>query len=300
MPVVHQFAYGPVTAVIALLMSFLGAVLGLTCAARARTAATEGRRARWLVLGSLGIGATSVWLMQFMAMLGFDVPTRAVRYDVPLTAASLLIAIAATTAGVFLASSGRPSLIKILCGGLVVGAGAAGAHYTGTAALEFGGRIAYNPDLVLISLGAAVLTSIVAVWCAMTARKWKAVALASLILAAGYSAMHYIGMAAMRVLDLDAAAPRSRGVDPILLVAPITVIATTTMMGLLFGALSMMTDEEFAASIDMDVLAVPFKAQPHRIRRAASRIPAPPYAHRNAASRMPEACDPSGIGAERF
>jgi NO-binding membrane sensor protein with MHYT domain len=51
-------------------MSFLGSLLGLVLATRAREASGRSR-ARWLALAAVSIGGTGIWLMHLMAMLGF-------------------------------------------------------------------------------------------------------------------------------------------------------------------------------------------------------------------------------------
>ena len=121
MPVVHQFAYGAVNPVLSFVLAIIGAQLGFSCAARARRSRSVGRRARWLVLAALAIGGVGVWLMHYMAILGFDVPASPVRFGLGLTALSLVAAVGAAAAGLFIVGFGRPKLYKILLGGLVMG-----------------------------------------------------------------------------------------------------------------------------------------------------------------------------------
>src|SRR5438045_8083772 len=103
---VHHFAHGVVNPAAAYVLAFLGSLLGLHCTVRARGADSRGRRARWLVLAGFSIGG-GIWLMHFMAMLGFDVPASPVRYDPVFTAASAVSAIAVVGAGLFIAGTGR-------------------------------------------------------------------------------------------------------------------------------------------------------------------------------------------------
>ena len=110
---VHNFQYGPATPVAACLLSCLGAFLGLRCTARARVLAGPAR-ARWLVLGAVGIGALGIWVMHFIAMLGFTIPGETIHYSVPDTLLSVLIAVAAVATGLLIVGFGRetwPNLI---------------------------------------------------------------------------------------------------------------------------------------------------------------------------------------------
>jgi NO-binding membrane sensor protein with MHYT domain len=265
MPVVHQFAYGLVNPVVAYLMSFIGSVLGLTCTARARIAPSRARRVRWLALGSVSLGGAGVWLMHFMATLGFDIPSRTIRYDGLLTIASLLIPIAAVAAGVFIVGWGRVSIPKILLGGLITGLGLMAMHETGLAAIDFDGHIRLSRTCAVTALVIAVATGTVMLWCTASVRGWKATAISSGIIAAALCAMHYVGMSGTSVrVDANGPGRPPRGIDPILLALPITVVTTVVlMMALLFSALSMMTDEEFAGSAEISQ------------RRAAPAVPVP-------------------------
>src|SRR5215216_5745167 len=99
---IHHFAYGWFNPVLAYLMAFLGALLGLVCARRARNARVRGRRVRWLIMAAVSIGGAGVWLMHFMAMLGFDVPASPVRYDPLLTVASLGLVVLVVAVGLLI------------------------------------------------------------------------------------------------------------------------------------------------------------------------------------------------------
>ncbi|HEY2794048.1 MAG TPA: MHYT domain-containing protein, partial [Micromonosporaceae bacterium] len=79
--------------------SVVGGALGLACTLRARHAASEAIRLRWLVLASISIGGIGIWLPHFIGMLGFATPGMPVRYDIWRTALSALIAVVAVFSG---------------------------------------------------------------------------------------------------------------------------------------------------------------------------------------------------------
>ena len=81
---VNNFTYGPVTPVLGYVMSSLGCFLGLRCTTRAR-ASHGAQRARWLLLATVSIATTGIWVMHFVAMLGFTIPGQAITYSVPVT-----------------------------------------------------------------------------------------------------------------------------------------------------------------------------------------------------------------------
>jgi NO-binding membrane sensor protein with MHYT domain len=97
---VHNFSYGILNPGLGYLVSCLGAFLGLRCITRAR-AYTGCARAAWLLIASVAVGATGIWVMHFVAMLGFSIPGQQILYNVPVTVISLLIAIIVVAAGLF-------------------------------------------------------------------------------------------------------------------------------------------------------------------------------------------------------
>src|SRR5689334_5970559 len=105
-PEVHQFTYGLWNPVAAFVVAFGGSLVVLGATGKARGSASPARRAYWLVLASVALGG-SIWLMHFIAMLGFDVPASPVRYDVALTAGSAVVAVVVVGIGLFAVGFGR-------------------------------------------------------------------------------------------------------------------------------------------------------------------------------------------------
>ena len=195
---VHNFSYGLLTPGLAYLMSCLGAFLGLRCTARAR-ALRGPSRARWLVLGGVSIGATGIWVMHFIAMLGFTIPGQTIQYNVPVTILSLLVAVAIVCAGLLIVGFGPDGFASLLLGGLVTGIGVAAMHYLGMAAMRMPGRISYDPALLAVSVAIAIVAATAALWAATALRGLLTTTIASLIMGVAVSGMHYTGMAAMRM-----------------------------------------------------------------------------------------------------
>jgi NO-binding membrane sensor protein with MHYT domain len=194
----HNFSYGLVTPVLAYLMSCLGAFLGLRCTARAR-AVTGRQRLRWLLLAALSIGTTGIWVMHFIAMLGYTVPGQVIHYNVLITIASMLIAVAVTGIGMLIVGFGRQNWPTLVAAGTFMGLGVAAMHYTGMAAVRLTGRMTFNPSLFIISVVIAVVASTVALWFTVNLSGLRSTLVAALIAGVAVSGMHYTGMAAMRI-----------------------------------------------------------------------------------------------------
>ncbi len=220
---VHHFAYGLINPIFAYVVSFLGSLLGLVFAARAREV-VGGVRARWLVLAAVAFGSTGIWVMHQLAMLGFDVPATTVRYDEFRVGLSLVVVIGVLVAGLFLSGLGQPSFGRTLFGGAISGVGIAVMHYTGMASLHLGGTIVYDLGRVTLSVLLAVVASTVLLWFSLAIRGASGTVIAAMIAAAAVCSVHYTAMSAVHV-QLDEMAAPVEGLSPALLLVPIFVVA---------------------------------------------------------------------------
>ena len=198
---VHNFAYGVLNPGVAYLMSCLGCFLGLQCTQRAR--AMEGAaRARWLLLAAVSIGATGIWVMHFIAMLGFTIDNQVIQYNVPVTILSMLIAVGVVAAGLLIVGFGGDGLRPLVLGGTIIGIGVAGMHYMGMYAMRMPDNMHWNVPLVILSVIIAVVAGTAALWAALRLHGGLAATVgASLIMGVAVSGMHYTGMAALHVFS---------------------------------------------------------------------------------------------------
>jgi NO-binding membrane sensor protein with MHYT domain len=217
-------------------------LLGLVLATRAREASGLSR-ARWLALAAVSIGGTGIWLMHFMAMLGFDVPSMVIRYDVPLTILSVVIAVVIVGVGLLIVGMGRPKVWRVLVGGLCTGIGVAAMHYAGMAAMRMAGRMTFDHGIVALSVVIAVAAATVALWFALVIRGAGATVGAARLMAAAVCSMHYTGMAAVRVeLSMDTAAVA--GASPFALLMPISILACVVITGLAYATVGFSVHHE--------------------------------------------------------
>jgi NO-binding membrane sensor protein with MHYT domain len=247
---VDHFTYGLITPALAYGLSVLGSLLGLICTAMAR-GATGARRAWFLLLAAWAIGGTGIWVMHFIAMLGFGVEGSEIRYDVPITTASAVIAITVVGVGLFTAGIGRPGRLKILLGGTFAGLGVASMHYTGMAAMNINGDVVYDDRLVVASVAIAVAAATVALWFTVTVRRAFAIAGSALVMGVAVSGMHYTGMAAMRVHLHDAVGPLG-GSTAAGLLLPIVLLVVLVIIGLTYALLATPTEEDRAGAAYLD------------------------------------------------
>ncbi|GGL83938.1 membrane protein [Streptomyces fumigatiscleroticus] len=217
---VDGFSYGLVTPLVAYLMACLGGALGLRCTTRAMLVSPSWRPG-WLALASAAIGS-GIWTMHFIAMMGFTVEETEIRYDGPMTFASLAVAIVMVGVGIFIVGYWGAKGAALFTGGTVTGLGVASMHYLGMAGMRLDGRLEYSTLTVAASVVIAMAAATAALWAAGKVRGLLWSVSASLVMGLAVSGMHYMGMAGLTVHLHGTATPTS-GESPAALLAPMMV-----------------------------------------------------------------------------
>ena len=248
---INHFEYGWITPALSYALSVLGSSLGLVCAGRIRTASTSGQRIWWGLLAAWAIGGTAIWAMHFMAMLGFAVDGTRIRYDVPLTVASTVIAVVAVGIGLSIVGTGRLNAARVLVGGVFTGAGVAAMHYTGMAAMRLDGDLHYDGGRVALSVLVAIVAATVALWLAMTVRRGLAIAASALLMGIAVNGMHFTGMSALSV-HLHDQRGELAGAGVSTLLVPIVLAVIFVVVGLVYALLAAPTEDDLAGAAYLD------------------------------------------------
>jgi NO-binding membrane sensor protein with MHYT domain len=266
---VEHFSYGLLTPGLSYAVSVLGSLLGLIATARARNMVDKARRARWLLLAAWAIGGTGIWVMHFMAMLGFTVTGQPIRYDLAITAASFITAVVVVAIGLFIVGYGRPNAFKIITAGVLTGVGVAGMHYTGMFAMRLPADVTYDRNLVIASIAIAVVAATVALWFTVTLRRGWLLAVAALIMGVAVNGMHFTGMYALRISEF---VPKPvSGLLPVAFVAPIVVFVVAVLVVLLVALLNRQgTDGPDGGDPTMKLVTAPTgPTPPSQVRRTS-------------------------------
>ncbi len=167
------------------------------------------------------------------------------KYDSRLVVLSVMIAMCAAYAALDLAgrtaaSRGRIRLAWIASGAVAMGLGIWSMHYIGMLALSLPVPVLYDLPTVLVSLLAAVFSSAVALWLVSRPQlRAGPVAVASLVMGAGISAMHYTGMAAMRL-------PAMCRYNTWIVAASVVIAVVVSVVALLLSFYFRVTTREFS------------------------------------------------------
>lgn len=194
---VFDFTYGPLNPVLAFIACGGGVFLALRSTSRALDR-SRSARAQWLLMAGVTLGAVGFWSMHMIALLGFTIQGDTVYYSIPLTLASLLVAMVTATAGLVIVGF-RPRGYAALAGaGLITGAGLVGMQYLGFASLRTPARLSYETDLVIVSIVLGFVAAFLVLATAVRVRQTGPTAAIALISGVVLLAMHYTGMLAIQ------------------------------------------------------------------------------------------------------
>ncbi len=196
MNLIGSYSYALVA--LSVLIAIVAAYAALDLAARV-TAATGWTRAIWLLGGGAAMGI-GIWSMHYIGMLAFVLPIP-VAYHWSTVLLSLIAAILASVVALHVVSRQNMSGSRVVAGSVLMGAGIAGMHYIGMAAMRLPAVSHFNSFVVVLSVVLAVLISLGALSIAFQFRNekrgigWEKLA-GALVMGAAIPVMHYTGMAA--------------------------------------------------------------------------------------------------------
>jgi diguanylate cyclase (GGDEF)-like protein len=191
-------SYTPWLVVVSFLVAILASFTALDMANRVTTAPSSRISVLWLVGGGCAMGL-GIWSMHFIGMLAFRLPIP-LGYDLSLTGASLLAAVASSIFALWLVS--RPTLphSRLALGGLLMGCGIASMHYIGMSAMLMRPGIEYHSGWFMLSIIVAVAASWVALFVAFRLRhndtRLHHRIVPAVLLGVAIVGMHYTGMTA--------------------------------------------------------------------------------------------------------
>ncbi len=225
---IEHFNNGWMNPVLAFGLSFIGSVLGLRCAVHAKASSAP---LGWLIAAAVGLGGAAIWVTHFTAMLGFSIGGAPIRYDVPLTLVSAVIAIVVVLIGLTIVTGGGNEWVTLPFGGAITGLGVAAMHYLGMWAIRARAVIEYEPALMALSIVIAVVAATVALWFMLHVRGLLMTTGAALVMGIAVCGTHYTAMAAMRVHHGDPMTVVD-GVTPVQLLLPLIATVSLVVTGL--------------------------------------------------------------------
>jgi PAS domain S-box-containing protein len=226
--------YNLLAVAFSILIAILGAYVGLDLAAQVRASQGRARRA-WLTGSTLAMGI-AIWSMHYTGMLAFHLSVP-VRYHVPTTVLSFLIAIVGSAIGLYAATGAQFGWRAETIAAFFIGAAIVGLHYTSMASMRAAAIQRHDSLSVVLSAVIAVGASLLSLlltfrhpkntW-AITRNK----AASALVMGAGaISAMHYTAMAGTRFFGAASRESFLHTVD----VSPLGAAGITVVMAMVLA-----------------------------------------------------------------
>ncbi|MGE8065706.1 putative bifunctional diguanylate cyclase/phosphodiesterase [Pseudomonas sp. NPDC089569] len=202
--VILNCIHDPFLVLLAFLVACAGSFATLDMAERVAHAENAASRRLWRWVGA-GCLAGGIWAMHFIGMLAFQAPIN-VHYQLPVTLASLMIALLASWLAMHTLSHPVLKFRQCLKASIWIGLGIASMHYVGMSALRSPAVAYYQPTLFALSVAIAIGASLAALLLASYLRNGAGLLhqllkyCASLILGTGIVSMHFTAMAAFNLV----------------------------------------------------------------------------------------------------
>src|SRR5437868_8038449 len=240
-------SYNYALVALSVLIAMFASYAALDLAGRV-TAAGGWTRAFWL-LGGAGAMGTGIWSMHYIGMLAFILPVP-VAYHWPTVLLSLFAAILASAIALYVVSRQKMGASQAVAGSVLMGAGIAGMHYIGMAAMRLPAVCQFNSFLVVLSVVFAILISLAALWISFHFRDKKngigrEKLAGAVVMGAAIPVMHYTGMAAASFTPSGMPADLSHAVS--ISTLGTAGIAAVTFIVLGLALLTSWMDRRFAA-----------------------------------------------------
>lgn len=195
--------HDPYLVALSVVIAILGGYTGFAIAARIRDASALGRRL--LLAGAAAYLAIGIWTMHFVGMLAAPIPADTSYLVLP-TIVSFLICALVVGVSLSLVSIGEPSLPRVSCSAILLGAGIVSMHYVGIHGLS--GPFAVTHDVSMVALAAAIAvgTAYGGLRVLLAAHSGVPLAASAIAFGVAVSGMHYTAMAGMHFVPLTEAA----------------------------------------------------------------------------------------------
>src|ERR1700739_3993571 len=240
-------SYNYTLVALSVLIAMFASYAALDLAGRV-TAAGGWTRVFWL-LGGAGAMGTGIWSMHYIGMLAFILPIP-VAYHWPTVLLSLFAAILASAIALYVVSRQTMGASRAAAGSVLMGAGIAGMHYIGMAAMRLPARCHFDSFLVAVSVVLAISISLAALWITFHFRDEKTgigreKLAGAVVMGAAIPVMHYTGVAAASFMPSGMPVDLSHAVS--ISTLGTAGIAAVTFIVLGLALLTSWMDRRFAA-----------------------------------------------------
>jgi len=197
-------SHDPFLVLLAYLVACAASFATLYMAERVSHVEKPAARRVWRWLGAMCL-AGGIWSMHFISMLAFQAPIE-IRYDLPITVASLLLALISGLVAMSALSRRTLNISQYILASILIGLGISTMHYVGMLSLRSNATQYYEARLFTLSILVAIISSLTALLLARRLRKGSGLLHqlfrygASLIMGGGIVSTHFLGMWSLNLL----------------------------------------------------------------------------------------------------
>ena len=229
--------YDPILVATSVVIAILAAFVALSISSRIAAAQSSRARSAWISAGAVVMGG-GIWAMHFIGMLAFSLPC-GTSYNPLGTLASVIPGILAS--GVALSVIGRrrePSLLQLLTGAVLMGAGIGVMHYSGMAAMEPEALLRYDPVWAATSVVVAVALAFLSLGIRFYFARGRssstpATIAAAAVMGCGVACMHYTAMRASLFF------PQTQLINVPMNLSPTTLAVVITIVTVLIASITL-------------------------------------------------------------
>ena len=186
-----EIVYVPYLVVASVAVAIMGSFTSLRLTSGLAAFSAHQRKVR-ITQAAFALGG-GIWSMHFVGMLSIEIGLP-MFYDPLLTLGSALIAILLTGSALMSLHFGTRTPVRIAVAGLITGIGIISMHYLGMSAISGNCIVSYGTGGVLLAIGIAMVSCILAMELAYRKRSLSMTIWGSIVLGLSISAVHYSAM----------------------------------------------------------------------------------------------------------
>ncbi|SFK74513.1 MHYT domain-containing protein [Methylocapsa palsarum] len=185
-------SYEPTLLLLSVAFAILGSYISLRIALQIKGA--HGFQRRWLLMAAAFTLAIAVWGMHFEGLLAGRLPFT-LNYLVLPTILSFLVCVLAGGAAFVSVNIEPRTSITLGVAAIAMGCGIATLHFIGMWAIRDSVTIAYQPVMVVVSIGIGIFGSAAALWISFYALRRPPLFVCAIVLGLAMAGMHYTAIA---------------------------------------------------------------------------------------------------------
>ncbi len=186
-----EIIYVPYLVVASIGVAIMGSFTSLRLTSGLAALSAQQRKVR-ITQAAFALGG-GIWSMHFVGMLSIKIGIP-IFYDPLQTLGSALIAILLTGSALMSLHFGIRTRMRIALAGVITAMGIVSMHYVGMSAISGNCIVSYGTGGVLLAVGIAMVTCILAMELAYRKRSFSATVCGSIVLGLAISAIHYSAM----------------------------------------------------------------------------------------------------------